>query len=339
MKNSTIKDIATHAGVSVATVSRVINKQNNVSDETAKKVLDAIEALEYYPNRAARELKSNTSKTIALIIADSTNEYYSQIAKTITDVIRGFGYTLLQCDCFNDSEVERNYLTMMFERNIDGVILNSCGTNDDLITQMSHKIPIILLHRKVSNPHFTGDFVNVDFGTATYKMTTEFIANGHRRIGMICGPLFLNTARERFDNFKFAMMQIGVNVDKDYLYLEEGSHDSKFGYEAARRLLTMDNPPTAIVCGHNETCIGLLRYCREMNISIPDQVSVCAPCNVNMVDLFYVTPTVALPDTKGLGIHIGKMLIERIMASDPIENREVLFMPTILSGNAMKKLG
>ena len=338
MRNSTIRDIATYAGVSVATVSRVINKLDNVSDETAKRVQDAIEALDYYPNRAARELKNQTTKTIAFIIADSTNEYYSQIAKAVLDVVRSYGYTLFLCNCFNDSEIEKNYLTMLCERKIDGIILNSCGKNDDLVTQLSHKIPIILIHRQIANARFVGDFVNVDFGAATYEMTTEFINNGHRKIGIISGPLFLSSARERFDNFCLAMKQIGVNVDSEYPYLQEGGHDSEFGYSAAKQLLSMEDPPTALVCGHNETCIGLLRYCREQHIDIPGQLSICAPCNVNTADLFYVNPAVALPDTRGLGVRIGKMLMERILSENPIKNREVLFMPTVLPGNALKQV-
>ncbi|MDI9241475.1 LacI family DNA-binding transcriptional regulator [Fusibacillus kribbianus] len=338
MKNITIRDIANQAGVSVATVSRVINNHSNVSPKAEERVRNAIQAFNYYPNRAARELKCQTSKTIAFLIADSTNEYYSQIAQAIIQIIKEFGYTLFICNCFNDSEIEKNYLTMLYERNVDGIILNSCGSNDDFIVELSQKIPIVLVHRRISDPSFQGDFVDADFGNSTYEMTMQLIRNNHRKIGIISGPLSISSAYERFRNFKRAMKEIGMEIDSTYPYMAEGPHDSQFGYHAASILLSLPEPPTAIISGHNETCIGLLRYCQEKGVAIPDQLSVASPCNVNLVDLFYVNPSCALPDTWALGSRIGQMLLDRIRSDDPIRNREVVFMPKIIDGNAIRKL-
>lgn len=338
MKNITIRDIANHANVSVATVSRVINNHSNVSPKAQERVQNAIHELNYFPNRAARELKSQSSKTIAFLIADSTNEYYSQISQAIIQIIKEYGYTLFICNSFNDSEIEKNYLTMLYERNVDGIILNSCGRNDDFIVQISQRIPIILIHRRISNPGFQGDFVDADFGNTTYEMTMQLIRNNHRKIGLISGPLSISSAFERFQNFRRAMREIDIEIDSSYPYMVEGPHDSNFGYKAASILLSLPDPPTAIIPCHNETCIGLLRYCQRNGITIPDQLSIASPCNVNLVDLFYINPSRALPDTWGLGSRIGQMLLERIQASQPIGNREVMFMPKIIDGNAIRSL-
>ena len=338
MKNITIRDIADHANVSVANVSRVINNHSNVSPKAQQRVQDAIQELNYFPNRAARELKSHASKTIAFLIADSTNEYYSQISQAIIQIIKEYGYTLFICNCFNDSEIEKNYLTMLYERNVDGIILNSCGRNDQFITQISKRIPIILIHRRINNPDFLGDFVDADFGNSTYEMTMQLIRNNHRKIGLISGPLSISSAFERFQNFRRAMKEIDIEVDSAYPYMVEGPHDSEFGYRAASLLLSRSDPPTAIIPCHNETCIGLLRYCRQNRIPIPDRLSIASPCNVYLVDLFYVNPSRALPDTWGLGSRIGQMLLERIQTDQPIGNREVMFMPKIIDGNAIRSL-
>lgn len=342
MGNSTIKDIARHANVSVATVSRVINRQDNVSKKAKERVLLAIKELDYHPNRAARDLKRQSSKTIAFLIADTTNEYYGQIAQAIISILEKEGYTLLICNSFNDSEIEKNYLTMLYERSVDGIILNSCGHNDAFITQMSHKIPIILIHRRISYPGFSGDFIDVDFGNATYEMTLGLLRNNHRKIALLCGPLFLSSANERFQHFKRAMDTVHITVEESYPYFRTGSHSWEFGYEAAKQLLSLPDPPTAIVAGHNEICIGLLRYCKDTHLEVPESLSIVSPCNVNLADLFYATPTCALPDTRALGCRIGQMLLERIGANNDTNNgagsREVMFIPRIIEGNSVKTL-
>lgn len=336
--NVTIKDIAKHAGVSVATVSRVINNQTNVSEKVKGRVQETIKNLNYYPNRAARDLKCQSTKTIAFLIADGTNEYFSQIAQAIINIVKDSGYTLFICNSFNDSKIEKNYLTMLYERNIDGIILNSCGQNNELITQLSQKIPIVLIHRHVDTVRFHGDFVDADFGNTTFEMTTSLIQNNHNKIAIISGPLMLSSANDRWKNFKRAMLTIGVCVDSDYIYFRQGPHDSAFGYSAAADLLSLPKPPTAIVACHNETCIGLLRYCKEHNIDIPNDVSIVSPCNVNLVDLFYVNPTCALPDTWTLGSKIGEMLLERIIAQNDVANREVVFTPKIIEGTSILRI-
>lgn len=335
MGNITIRDIARRSGVSTATVSRVLNNSPKVSPEVRNTILKVIDELDYRPSRAARELKNKSSKTIALLIADGTNEYYFQIAQAIIHAIREDGYTLFICNSFNDSEIERNYLMMLSEMNIDGLVLNSCGGNNSLITDLSKKIPTVLIHRRIDNPGFIGDFTNADFGISTYEMTMELIRCRHTRIGIICGPTQFSSANERLQQFCRAMDSIHVTVDGDYPYFLEGPHDSSFGYQAMEHFLKLPQPPTAIVAAHNETCIGALRCCRDYGISIPGALSVVAPCNVNLCDLFYVQPTYALPDTWALGFRIGQMLLERIQVKNQLPNREAIYIPRIIHGNSV----
>ena len=335
MAKITIRDIAKQSGVSTATVSRVLNNSPKVSPEVRSTILRVIEELGYHPSQAARELKNKSSKTIALVIADGTNEYYFQIAQAIIHAIQEEGYTLFICNSFNNSEIERNYLMMLSERKIDGLVLNSCGGNNELIVSLSQKIPTVLIHRRIDHPGFVGDFANADFGISTYEMTMELIRNRHTKIGIICGPTQFSSAAERLQQFKRAMASIHITVDKDYRYFLEGPHDSAFGYEALEQFLRLPHPPTALVAAHNETCIGALRYCRDHNIPIPETLSIVAPCNVNLCDLFYVQPTYALHDTWALGFRIGQMLLERIQSENQLLNREAIYIPRIIQGNSV----
>jgi LacI family transcriptional regulator len=335
MKNITIKDIARQSGVSTATVSRVLNNSPNVSSEVRDKILKVIEESGYRPSRAARELKNKRSKTIALLIADGTNEYYFQIAQAIIHAIRDDGYTLFICNSFNDNEIERNYLLMLSEMNIDGLVINSCGGNDNLIVDISKTTPTILIHRRINSPNFIGDFTNADFGISTYEMTMELIRNNHSKIGIICGPTQFSSFNERLQNFQRAMASIDVEVDKNYAYFQEGPHDSSFGYEAMENFIKLPDPPTAVIATHNESCIGALRCCRDKGISIPQKLSIAAPCNVNLCDLFYVQITYALPDTWALGFRIGIMLLERIKEKNQLPNREAIYIPRIIEGKSI----
>ena len=195
----------------------------------------------------------------------------------------------------------------------------------------------VLLHMclKGTTTAFVGDFANADFGISTYEMTMELIRNRHTKIGIICGPTQFSSAAERLQQFKRAMASIHITVDKDYRYFLEGPHDSAFGYEALEQFLRLPHPPTALVAAHNETCIGALRYCRDHNIPIPETLSIVAPCNVNLCDLFYVQPTYALPDTWALGFRIGQMLLERIQSENQLLNREAIYIPRIIQGNSV----
>lgn len=335
MEKITIRDIAKQSGVSTATVSRVLNNSPKVSPEVRSTILKVIEELGYHPSQAARELKNKSSKTIALLIADGTNEYYFQIAQAIIHAIQDEGYTLFICNSFNNSEIERNYLMMLSERKIDGLVLNSCGGNNELIVNLSQKIPTVLIHRRIDYPGFIGDFTNADFGISTFEMTMELIRNHHTQIGIICGPTQFSSANERLQQFKRAMESLHIPVTKEYSYFIEGPHDSSFGYQAMETFLKLPKPPTAVVAAHNETCIGALRCCRDYHVSIPDTLSIVAPCNVNLCDLFYVQPTYALPDTWALGFRIGQMLLERIHSENQLPNREAIYIPRIIEGNSV----
>lgn len=338
MKNITIKDIAKEAGVSVATVSRVINGNSSVAPIRKDKVESVIKKYGYIPNLVARGLKVDSTQTIAVLISDGTNEYFGEIIKAIEDVIREENYTLFVCNSLNDKSTELKYLQLLAERKVDGIIVNVSGHNNERIAQLSNQIPIVLLHRKINYTNFKGDFIDADFGKSCYDLTMDLIGYGHRNIGIISGPLFISTAHDRFVNFQRAMKTIGKDVDSNYEYFIEGPFTSGFGYLAAKQIMSMQNPPTALVVMHCETTIGALRYFRSHNISVPDDVSLVSPSNISFSDLFYVQPRHAVPSTWALGRRAGEMILERIRSNNDILNREVFFTPTIIPGNSILSL-
>lgn len=339
MRKLTIKDIARESGVSVSTVSRVINNNDTVAPELREKVLAAIEENGFIPNSIARGLKRDNTQTIAILIADrSSNEYFSEIIKSVENVIRMDNYTLIVCNSLNEKDTELNYLNLLAEKQVDGIIVNSSGFNNDFIAKLSKNIPMVLLHRRISNPNFKGDFIDADFGSSCYELTMNLIENGHRRIGLVSGPLFLSSAYDRFEGFKRAMKSIDVDITTDYKYFYEGPFTTESGYGAAERFINMEDPPTALLIMHCDTTIGALRYFHSHNISVPGDISFASPCNISLADLLYVQPNHAMPDTWSLGKRAGEMLMERIKCGNEIINREVCYMPTVIYGNSVKNI-
>lgn len=337
-KNITIRDIAKFAGVSVATVSRVVNGNESVAADLREKVNKAIAEYGYYPNMLARGLKNDSTQTIALLIADSSNEHYLEIIQSIEEVIREDNYTLFVSNSHNGKEAELNYLRMLTEKQVDGIIINASGHNNEYIAQLSYQIPMVLLYRRLGDYDFKGDFVDSDFGSSAYTLTMELIAKGHRRIGIFSGPTCLSSASERFNGFQQAMKTIGVRVTNRYEYYWEGPFTTENGYLMAEKAMTMQNPPTALVIMHCETTLGALRYFRSKHIRIPEDISFVSPCNISQADLLYVEPTYSNPNTRAIGKRSAEMLMERIKKQNNCVNREAVFNTILVYGNSVAQV-
>jgi len=334
----TIKDIAADAGVSLSTVSRVLNNSAGVTDDKRERVLTSIEKFNYIPNLLARGLKNNSSQTIAMLISDGNNEYFGQITKAVESVLRPNNYNLFYCNTLTEQDTEENYLRLMTERQVDGFIINATGHNDELISRLSQQIPTVLLHRRNRFADFVGDFLDADFGTIAYNLCCHLIRNGHRRIGLICGPSYLSSHHERFMNIQRALKTINVNMDTGNPLYFEGPLTKEFGYQSCKSLLSLDQPPTALVISHSHTTIGVLRYCKEHNIRIPEDISFVSPCDVQLADILYIEPTYAQPDTWVLGQRCGQMLMERIQSGNQLVNREALYTPGISYGESVRDI-
>ena len=217
-KISTIKDVASLANVSIATVSRVINHSGSVNPILAKRVQQAINDLNYSPNIVARSLKTSNTATIAFLVSNISDPYFITIGRGIEDYIKGFGYNLIVCSIGHSKEKEIAYLQLLKEKKVDGLILNTVGYNDDIISELSQNTPIVLSNRRINSASFNGDFVDSDNIGGVYALTKCLLAAGHRKIGTINGPSHLSTASERYRGFCNAMNDHGISIEQDYLF-------------------------------------------------------------------------------------------------------------------------
>lgn len=337
-KTSTIKDVALRANVSIATVSRVINNTGTVKPELEERVHQAIQDLNYSPNIVARSLKTSNTSTIAFLVSNISDPYFITIGRGIEDYIKDFGYNLIVCSIDHSKEKEVSYLQLLKEKKVDGIILNTTGYNDDLISEISQYTPMVLSNRRINSALFNGDFVDSDNIGGTSDLTKYLLASGHRKIGIINGPSHLSTASERYRGFCNAMKTVGIIVDETYPYQYEGLFDNASGYDGAKTLMEQEDPPTAIVLMSSEIALGAMRYFAEKNISIPDDISITCFGDIQNRDILYVTPTIASTNMIGMGIKMGELLLERIQAKEAVSNREICFTTQVHYGNSVKEL-
>ncbi len=195
MKNATIKAVAMDAGVSVATVSRVINNLPNVRPELVVRVNRSIEKLNYFPNTIARSLKFDSTLSIGLIISDISNSFFCYLARTIEDVIQAENYNMFVCSTDNRQNLELSYLKLLLGKKVDGIIINTTGLNDEMISSVSQVLPVVLCGRKIQTRSFRGDFVDSENEEGSYRLTRHLLELGHRRIGIVNGQGIVSPAR------------------------------------------------------------------------------------------------------------------------------------------------
>lgn len=335
--NTTIKDVAKLAGVSVSTVSRALNGTVRVDEKLKEKVLSAAQELGYTPNDVARSLKMQDSSFVAYVVSNTADPFFTSISRGIEDVLFEKGYSLINCSTNFSLERETGFLNTLAKRRVAGIIINTVGNNDKLVADMSRRFPIVLSNRLIKDPGFTGDFVDFDNISGIMRLTKYLLELGHRRIAFLMGPEFLSTAEERLTGFKEAMLSAGIVVDDDYPYLfkSAASYTANDGYLAIAKLMSMPVPPTAVVASNSEMALGVMRYCREHKIGIPDDISLCSFGDLLNHDLMYVDLTHTRMDLLTIGNRMAQLLLDRIASENTAQpNREVRFDSPIVIGNS-----
>ena len=264
MRQPGIADVARAARVSSATVSRVVNGNYSVAATTKARVLRAIARLGYQPNAVARSLKVTRTKIIGFLVSDISNLHFTAMARAIEDRISAAGYNLIVCSTDGLRERELAYLRTLMGRRVDALIINKTGLNDPHIGDISRAIPIVLVDRRIRRTvSFRGDFVGSDNRRAAALLTGHLLELGHRRIGMINGPVTLSTGRERYAGFVQAMAGRGVDAGRGYPLRYDGDFNEGSGSKGAEALLSLHPGPTALIVMNNAMLLGALKRLRS----------------------------------------------------------------------------
>ena len=334
---ATIKDIADKAGVSTATVSRVINGNDRVNPALRASILSAMEQMSYFPNTVARSLKTESTMSIGVVIQDLSNHHIAAFCNSLESVVSPAGYLPVIASTNNNPQLEEKFLRHMLERRVDALVVHSGGYNNKLIADISKRIPTVSLYRRVSDPRYRGDHVDNENYTSVYRITRHLLECGHRRIFIINGPQNISTGTERFEGFRSAMREFGIEVDERYPYRFDSNFMTSGGFEGCERLLGLAERPTALVATNPEILVGALSCLNLRGVRVPDDLSVVSFSRPMNMALFYIDITSSTEDPQLLGLRAGSLLLERLRAPD-LPNREIIFPSPVGFGNSVKRL-
>lgn len=328
----TIKDVAKLAGVSVGTVSKVINREGNVKPELRERVWQAIEQLNYRPNAVARSLKSSTTNTLAVLLGDITNPFQMTMAKAIEDVMNEHGYQLLISSTKENPEIERKKLKMLYEKRVDGVITCTTGkVNDELRALIDRNIPVVIVDRPVMS-------VPADIVADNNMLGMELLAAhlkelGHTRIGIVHGDPDTVHGKIRHDSVVSAFDALGLPIPEPYHYF--GNFQFKGGYGAVEYFFSMSEPPTAILSANNTMTAGILKACRDKGIRIPQDLTL-----VTFGQLEYqwnlITPSITYVSQAPaqIGAKAAELIIRRLKNPGRSEVSHIFITPELVVGES-----
>ncbi|MEZ4656256.1 MAG: LacI family DNA-binding transcriptional regulator [Caldilineaceae bacterium] len=320
-----IEDVARQAGVSIATVSRVLANKPHVSAKTRQQVLDAVDALGYRPSRAARSLRSKQTKTLGLIISDIQNPFFIAIVRAVEDVAYQYDYTVVLCNSDEDPAKEALYVELMVAENMAGVIISPTAKAGVACRQLFEAaIPVVAVDRKLTG--LPVDSVIVDNAAASYQVITHLIEAGHTRIGAILGTPDVSTGSERQQGYLNALTEHGLPVVAELLRC--GVPKTETGYQLTNELLALPDPPTALFTGNNLLTVGALRAIHERGLRMPDDVALVAFDEMEWMFVMNPPLTVVAQPTYAMGQKAAELLLARIQDSArPIE--EITMMATV----------
>ncbi|MCK5199138.1 MAG: LacI family DNA-binding transcriptional regulator [Spirochaetales bacterium] len=331
----TIKDIARHSGVSVSTVSRVLNKKPDVNAETAARVNGAIKELGYRPNSVARGLVLKRSNVIGFVVPDITNPNFPELARGVVEKARQSGYSVIFFDTNHDSKVEKEALKMLRSKQVDGIIVSFSEANqDEFIKLKEDQFPAVQIYRK--SPKSVISTIAIDNVGSAYKAVKYLLSLGHRRIGHITTGISTLSGAERLEGYKKAFKEAGFQYREEWIF--SGSHCAETGYEGMKALLSQDNHVTALFASHDLMAVGAYEAVFEKGLSIPGDISIIGHDNIEISRL--VHPKLTTLDTfkDKLGQAGVELLLEEIAESTSV-NREIIFKTELIVRDSTSRIG
>jgi LacI family transcriptional regulator len=305
---ATIKDVAAVAGVSFTTVSHVVNNSRPVSADVRAKVEHAIRQLHYVPSAVARSLKARATATVGLVVPNSTNPYFAELARGIEDGCSRNGYCVFFCNSDDDPAKQRNYLRVLQEKRIDGLIIASAG-DDAVLAQTladAHE-PMVIVDRNIEG--LNADLVQIDHEKGAYLATRHLLELGHVRIGCITGPVETAVSAMRVHGFIRARAERGIEILPDAIV--ESDFSGAGGHRAAAQLFDTIRP-SAIFAGNDMMGIGALRAAAERRINVPHDCSIIGFDDIELGRFTYPSLTTVGQSVRALGDMAAQTLIERI---------------------------
>lgn len=332
---ATIKDVARLAGVSTTTVSHVINKTRFVAEATQEKVLEAVKELNYAPSAVARSLKCNTTRTIGMLVTQSTNLFFSEVIDGVESYCYRQGYTLILCNTGGIYEKQRDYIRMLAEKRVDGILVMCSDLTQELSEMLeSHAdIPKVIMDWGPEASKADKIIDNSELGG--YLATKYLIDRGHKDIACLSGHLNKLACQERITGFRRAMAEANLEVNDNWIL--EGNFECDTAVLAADKIIAMDKMPTAVFCFNDTMALGLMSRLQQKGVRVPDDISVIGYDNIELAEYFSPPLTTIHQPKRRVGKNAFEILLERI--KDKEHERRIFEMhPEIVERDTVKDL-
>ncbi|HVO42095.1 MAG TPA: LacI family DNA-binding transcriptional regulator [Aggregatilineales bacterium] len=321
---STISDVAKRAGVSTMTVSRVINNFGYISQDTRERVERAIVDLGYVPNALARSLRFKQTKTIALIVTDITNSFFTTIARGVEDTASEQGFSVMFCNTDESQTKEAEYVNVLLQKQVDGILLvPACSADDSVSLLQDRGTPVVVLDRRI--PNVQVDTVRCDTSLGSYQLTQHLLGLGHRRIALLSGPRTVSTAVDRADGYRRALTEAGLAEDTALEFY--GPFTQAGGYQIATEALALNPRPSALVAANNFIAIGAMQALREAGLRLPDDLSMVTFDDFSSALVMEPFLTAIDQPAYEMGRRATELLLTRLAGGGSDEPQEIL-MPT-----------
>lgn len=322
----TIHDVAKRAGVGSITVSRVINNSGYIRSETRERVQKAIAELGYVPNTLARSLRSRRTNTVALMVTDITNPFFTTLARGVEDAANEAGYTVFFCNTDESAEKEERYLKVLLQKQVDGLLLVPTQKSMKTIQQiLKHGTPVVVLDRRISDVEV--DIVRCDSIQGAYDLTNYLVSLGHRQIGVMSGAVGVSTADDRVAGYQKALIENGIAVDERFIFRGGFTPDS--GYVMTKQAICLPLRPTALIATNNFITIGAMKALQEVGMEVPEDMALAGFDDLPPAIVTFPFFTVVSQPAYEMGTQAMRLLLKRLNEKEKDAFQEVI-LPTQL---------
>jgi len=317
----TIYDVAREAGVSMATVSRVVNNNPNVKPATRKKVFEAIERLGYRPNAVARGLASKKTTTVGVVIPDISNAIFAEVARGIEDIANMYHYNIILCNADKKKDKEIRVINTLLEKQVDGLLfMGGAVTEEHQQAFKTANVPIVLCATSDESGEIPS--VDIDHETAAFDAVQSLIKQGHRRIAMISGTLEdPSNGYARFNGYKKALADAGIAYDDTLVRI--GNYRYESGSDAMRYFLELANRPSAVFSATDEMAIGAIHAIQDKGLQVPADISVISVDNSRMASMVRPLLTTVAQPMYDIGA-VSMRLLTKLMKKEHVEQAQVI---------------
>ncbi|MCG9649162.1 substrate-binding domain-containing protein [Vibrio brasiliensis] len=324
---ATMKDIAKLAGVSTSTVSHVINKSRFVSEEISLRVNNAAQQLNYRPSALARSLKVNRTKTIGMLVTTSTNPFFGEVVKGVERSCYQQGYNLILCNTEGDNERMRESINTLLQKRVDGLILMCSSLEGERIDVFEQypDIPVVVMDW--GPMLFTSDKIQDNSLRGGYLAAKYLIESGHQQIGCITGPLVKHQAQMRYEGYKRALNEAGLDFNANWII--EADFECEGGYEAFNKMFAKGSLPSSIFVCNDMMAMGVINAANEKGIRIPQDLSIIGYDDIHIAKFMSPSLTTIHQPKYRLGKAAVEALLNRL-EKGAIDAQVVQLEPTLV---------